>query len=76
MGPHAVGLRGVREVLVDEAAQYVVTIDAERRGSGDSVVAGHRHAEVEAPVRPTLVVVRHVLVQDPVEVTAVLPVPS
>jgi hypothetical protein len=42
MGPHAVGLRGVREVLVDEAAQYVVTIDAERRGSGDSVVAGHK----------------------------------
>ena len=47
MGPHAVGLRGVREVLVDEAAQYVATIETQRQGSGDSVAAGHRHAEVE-----------------------------
>jgi len=27
--PHVVGLRGLREVLVDKATQYVVTIDSE-----------------------------------------------
>ena len=65
--PQVVGLRGLREVLVDEAAQYVVTIDAERRGSGDSGLAATvRHAKVEAPVRTLGVVVPDVLVQNPV----------
>jgi hypothetical protein len=30
-----VGLRRLRKVFVDEAAEHIVTLDAERRGSGD-----------------------------------------
>ena len=55
---------------MNEAAQYVVTIDPERWGSGDSVVAGHRHAKVKAPVRSVLVAVPDVLPQNPCQVTA------
>jgi Cys-tRNA synthase (O-phospho-L-seryl-tRNA:Cys-tRNA synthase) len=68
--PNAVGLRGLREVLVDESAQYVATIETERQGSNDRIVPGHRHAEFEASVRPMLVVVPDVLPQNPCQVTA------
>lgn len=62
--------RRLREVLVYETAEYVTTIDGERRGSDDRVVARHRHAEIQSPVRPLLVVVPDIFLQNPCQVTA------
>jgi hypothetical protein len=44
---NAIGLRGLREILVDESAQYVATIDAKRRGSSEGGV-GHQNADRSA----------------------------
>ena len=55
---------------MDEAAQHVATIETERQGSNDRIVAGHRHAEFETSVRPMLVVVPDVFPQNPCQVTA------
>src|ERR1700733_4941034 len=63
-------LRGLREILVYQAAQHLATIDKERQGSDDRLVAGHRHAEFEAAVGPVLVVVPDVLPQNPCQVMA------
>jgi hypothetical protein len=58
---------------VDESAEFVATIDAERWGSGDSgLAAAYRHAKVKAPVRALVVVVPDVLVQDPVQYTVAM----
>lgn len=62
-------LHGRRVVLVDKAAKHIVTMDVYRRGSGGEPVAGHRNAEVDAPMRTLLVVVADVLPKDSFEVT-------
>src|ERR1019366_3451765 len=64
------GLRSLPEVLVEEAAQYVVPLDVERRGSDNGGLgARHRHAKVKSPVRTLFVVMPDVLAQNRVEVT-------
>jgi hypothetical protein len=54
---------------VDEAAQYIATLDMERRGSVGGGLAGYRHAKVESPVRTLFVVMADVLSQNLVQVT-------
>jgi len=61
-------LRGHRVVLVNEAAQHVVTNDVDRRGWNLDRAGGCGHAEVDPSVGPLLVVVADVLPQHPLEV--------
>jgi hypothetical protein len=67
--PPQAWLRGHRAVLVDEAAKHVVTMDGQRRGSGDDFSAGHRHTEVDSTMRALSVLVVLVLSKDSFELT-------